>query len=51
VTQWHGTGAGSGLDYHQSAAEVYTVRNGKIVHAELGFADRTAALEAAGLTG
>jgi ketosteroid isomerase-like protein len=49
VTTWRGSGAGSGLPYHQPAAEVTTVRTGKIVHAELGFADREAALEAAGL--
>ena len=51
MTHSHGTGSGSGLDYHQPAAEVYTVRNGKIVHAELGFADRAAALEGARLAG
>ena len=49
VTTWEGTGAGSGLTYHQRAAEVLTVRDGKIVYAELGFADRAAALEATGL--
>ncbi len=49
VTTWQGTGAGSGLPYYQQAAEVTTVRNGKIVYAELGLADRAAALEAAGL--
>jgi ketosteroid isomerase-like protein len=48
VTEWRGTGAGSGLDYHQDAAEVLTIRDGKIVRLELGFADGTAALEAAG---
>ena len=51
VTTWEGTGAGSGLPYHQRAAEVMTVRDGKIVYAELGFADRAAALEAAGFRG
>ncbi len=51
VTHWHGTGSGSGLDYHQPAAEVYTVRNGKITRADLGFADRAAALEGARLAG
>jgi ketosteroid isomerase-like protein len=50
VTQWLGTGAASGLAYDQHAAEVYTLRNGKIVRAELGFADRAAALKAAGLS-
>jgi ketosteroid isomerase-like protein len=49
VTTWQGTGAGSGLSYYQEAAEVTTVRNGKIVYAELGFADKAAALKAAGL--
>ena len=49
VTHWQGTGAGSGLSYSQHAAEVYTLREGKIVRAELGFADKAEALEAAGL--
>jgi ketosteroid isomerase-like protein len=31
VTRWQGTGAASGLDYDQRAAEVYTLRDGKIV--------------------
>jgi ketosteroid isomerase-like protein len=50
VTHWQGTGAGSGLPYHQRAAEVYTLRNGLVVRAELGFPDKAAALEAAGLS-
>jgi ketosteroid isomerase-like protein len=50
VTTWQGTGAGSGLPYYQPAAEVMTVRDGKIVCAELGFADRSEALKAAGLS-
>jgi ketosteroid isomerase-like protein len=50
VTTWQGTGAGSRLPYYQKAAEVVTVRNGKITRAELGFADRAEALEAAGLS-
>ena len=50
MTTWQGTRAGSGLSYYQEAAEVTTVRNGKIVYAELGFADRAAALKAAGLS-
>jgi ketosteroid isomerase-like protein len=49
VTQWRGSGAASGLDYHARAAEVYTLRAGKCVRAEFGFADRAAAVEAAGL--
>jgi ketosteroid isomerase-like protein len=49
VTQWRGSGAASGLEYHQLAAEVYTLRDGKIVHAELGFADRAAAVQAAAI--
>ena len=49
VTTWQGTGAGSGLPYYQEAAEVVTVRDGKIIRAELGFVDRASALEAAGL--
>ena len=49
VTHWQGTGAGSGLPYSQRAAELSTVRGGRIVRAELGFADKNAALKAAGL--
>jgi ketosteroid isomerase-like protein len=51
VTDWRGTGSKSDLNYHVHAAEVFTVRGGKIVHAELGFADKAAALAAVGLTG
>src|SRR4051812_32615156 len=50
VTHWQGTGAGSGLPYSQRAAEIFTLRDGKIVHLEMGFPDRVAALEAAGLS-
>jgi ketosteroid isomerase-like protein len=49
VTRWRGTGAASGLLYDQAAAEVFTVREGKIVHAELGFDNRASALKAVGL--
>jgi ketosteroid isomerase-like protein len=49
VTVWRGTGSASGLDYHQPAAEVYTLRDGRIVRAELGFPDKAAALEAVGV--
>jgi ketosteroid isomerase-like protein len=49
ITHWQGTGKGSGLPYSQHAAEIFTVRDDKIVHAELGFGDKAAALEAAGL--
>src|SRR5690242_19081325 len=49
ATHWRGTGAASGLPYHQVAAEVFTVREGKIVRAELGFADKASALKAVGL--
>jgi ketosteroid isomerase-like protein len=49
VTHWRGTGAASGLPYHQAAAEVFTVRDGKIVRAELGFDDKASALKAVGL--
>ncbi len=50
VTHYQGTGASSGLGYSQRAAEILTLRNGKLIHAELGFADKAAALEAAGLS-
>ncbi|GAC1436049.1 MAG: hypothetical protein NVSMB51_06660 [Solirubrobacteraceae bacterium] len=47
ATRWQGTGAGSGLEYRQAAAELYTLRGGKIIRAELGFTDKHAALAAA----
>jgi ketosteroid isomerase-like protein len=50
VTHWQGTGAGSGLPYSQRAAEVYALRDGLVVRAELGFSDKAAALEAAGVS-
>lgn len=40
VTHWQGTGAASGLPYSQHAAEVFTLRDGKVVRAELGFPTR-----------
>lgn len=49
VTRWHGTGAASGLDYDQRAAELFTLRDGKIIRAEFGYTDRAQALEAVGL--
>jgi len=49
VTRWTGTAIGSGLLFDQPAAEVYTLRGGRLVRAELGFADKAAALEAVGL--
>jgi ketosteroid isomerase-like protein len=49
VTDWRGTGSKSELNYYVHAAEVFTLRGGKIVRAELGFADKAAALAAAGL--
>ncbi len=49
VTQWRGTGSASGLEYHQPAAEVFTLRDGKVIRAEWGFADKAEALKAAGL--
>jgi ketosteroid isomerase-like protein len=50
VTHWQGTGAGSGLPYSQRAAEIFTLRDGRIVHLEMGFADKAAAFEAAGMS-
>lgn len=46
VTHWQGAGAGSGLPFSTHAAEIFEVRNGEIVNAELGFTDKAAALEA-----
>jgi ketosteroid isomerase-like protein len=50
VTHWQGTGTGSGLAFDAHAAEITTVRDGKIVYMELGFEGKEAALEAAGLS-
>jgi uncharacterized protein len=48
VGRWVGTGKGSGIEIDQPSAEVVTVQDGRVVRWEL-YADRSAALEAAGL--
>jgi ketosteroid isomerase-like protein len=48
VASHHGRGRVSGVEVHGETAYLYTVRDGKIVRAEL-YRDRAAALEAAGL--
>ena len=48
VARHHGRGRASGAEVHGATAYLYTVRDGKIVRAEL-FRDRPAALKAAGL--
>ncbi|MGI9019756.1 MAG: nuclear transport factor 2 family protein [Solirubrobacterales bacterium] len=50
VTHWQGTGTGSGLAFSQPQAEITTIRDGKIVRLEMGFENKKAALEAAGLS-
>jgi ketosteroid isomerase-like protein len=44
-----GNGKASGVEVRQPIAGIWTVRDGRIVRAELGYTDRREALEAAGL--
>jgi ketosteroid isomerase-like protein len=44
-----GKGRASGVEVEQPIAEVWTVRDGRIVRGELNYTDRGKALEAAGL--
>ena len=44
-----GTGKASGVEVEQPIAGIWTVRDGRIVRAELNYTDRREALEAAGL--
>jgi hypothetical protein len=45
-----GKGKGSGIEVQQPVADVFTLHDGRVVRAELGFTDRAEALEAAGLS-
>ena len=45
-TDWRGTARASGLPYHQPAAELLTIRDGRISRVEMGFEDKAAALAA-----
>ena len=46
---WRGTGKGSSAAVEWRGADLFTVRDGKIVRGESGFTSTEAALEAAGL--
>jgi uncharacterized protein len=45
-----GTGKGSGVEVERFNGQVWTIRDGLVVRLEVGFLDRAAALEAAGLS-
>jgi ketosteroid isomerase-like protein len=45
-----GKGKGSGIEVAQSWGAIWTVRDGRVARMELGYADRDAALAAAGLS-
>jgi len=49
VTRWRATGRGSALLVDNRSAEVYEFSDGRVVRATVGYADRAAALAAAGL--
>jgi ketosteroid isomerase-like protein len=49
IGRWVGRGRGSGLEVQQPVAHAFCLRGGRIVRAELSYADRRAALEAVGL--
>jgi ketosteroid isomerase-like protein len=48
VTRWYGRGKASGLVIDQSQADVFELRQGKIVRVTLAYPDKAAALEAVG---
>ena len=50
IGRWVGKGKGSGIEVQQPVADVFTLHDGRVVRAELGFTDRAEALEAAGLS-
>jgi uncharacterized protein len=49
IGRWVGKGKGSGIEVQQPVAHAFRLRDGRIVRAELSYADRRAALEAVGL--
>jgi ketosteroid isomerase-like protein len=49
VGRMRARGKGSGVEVDRSLASIWTVRGGRVVRWELGYDDRRAALEAAGL--
>jgi ketosteroid isomerase-like protein len=48
AARWHGHGKGSGISIDTHQFDLYTLRDGKVVRAILGFRSKQAALEAAG---
>ena len=49
VGRMRGEGKASGAEVDQSYAGIWTIRGGRVIRWELGYEDRRAALEAAGL--
>jgi uncharacterized protein len=49
IGRWVGKGKGSGIEVQQPVAHAFRLHDGRIVRAELSYADRAQALEAAGL--
>jgi ketosteroid isomerase-like protein len=49
IGRWVGKGKGSGIEVQQPVAHAFRLQDGRIVRAELSYADRRAALEAVGL--
>jgi uncharacterized protein len=49
IGRWVGKGRGSGVDVSQPIADVFTLRDGRVVRCEIGYSDRGEALVAAGL--
>jgi ketosteroid isomerase-like protein len=50
IGRWVGKGKGSGIEVRQPVADLFRLRDGRIVRFELGYGDRGKALEAAGLS-
>ena len=51
ISRMIGTGKGSGVEVERPVnGQVWTIREGRVVRLDLGFTDREAALEAAGLS-
>ena len=44
-----GTGKGSGVEVERFNGQLFTLREGRVIRLEIGFTDRAAVLEAAGL--
>jgi uncharacterized protein len=49
IGRWVGKGKGSGIEVRQPVAHLFRLTDGRIVRAEISYADRGEALKAAGL--